>query len=580
MSLKFKFLSIGAISSLLAIILAVMGIVGEVQFTRLIAESETASVGLRNHMFGDMMHDGLRSDVYRALYAAEAAPETSAEVIAATQEHAELFRSSVAANKKLPLSQPIKNALLQLDKPLYLYISTSEAIVAAAFNDRVKALELLPKFNQDFSDLEVAMENASDVIGGEVTSVTKQAYSLSSVARLAMITALTFAVFIGAGITIYMWRALSVPLISLAEIIRRLGNGETDLTLPESNRKDEIGDMMRTVVVFRDNAIRNTELIAEQKAQELRAEEENKRLLEEVASQFEESVSEIIEAVSSSSRELSMTAQSMSSIAEKTSIQAAAVATASEESSTNVQTVASATEEMSSTILEINQQVIDASEASKKAVAEVETTAKQMKALVATGNEIDKVVSLISDIAEQTNLLALNATIESARAGDAGKGFAVVASQVKTLASQTATATESISSHIAEIQSASGIAVVSIDGIGKVIRHIEQSSTAIAAAMEEQGATTQEVARNIQQASSGAEEVAENISGVTKASQEAGAASVQVSTAADELSKHALKDKIASFLQSLRKEPENSSSTDDSTYKNTSRRSRQEKNAA
>jgi len=352
----------------------------------------------------------------------------------------------------------------------------------------------------------------------------------------------------------FIARSFSNPIISMTGAMQQLADGNMETEVPAQDRKDEIGDMSGAVQVFKENAIRNKELEADQEKQKQIAEEEKRKTMNALADDFDASVGGIVETVSSASAELNSTAQSMASISEETSSQATAVAAASEEASANVQTVASATEEMTASISEINTQVAQASEVSKQAVENVAKTTRQMDELAQTADKVGEVVSMISDIAEQTNLLALNATIESARAGEAGKGFAVVASEVKALANETAKATEDIAEHIQKIQTATKGAVISIDDIGTVVKQLEETSTAIAAAMEEQGATTQEISRNVQEAATGTQEVTSSIAGVTQASQEAGAASGEVTTAAGELSQQSelMKSEVEKFLKQVR----------------------------
>jgi len=410
-----------------------------------------------------------------------------------------------------------------------------------------------------------------------------EAYAAINNVHRIMLLALGMAVLVIAGVGMFIGKMSASPIQAMSAAMAKLADGDNEIEVPGLDRQDEIGEMSSAVQVFKDNAIRNKKLEAEQKGLELKAEKEKQRSLHEVASRFEMNIGEIVEAVAGSSAELNTTAQAMAGIAEETSSQATAVAAASEQASANVQTVASATEEMTASISAINSQVADASLASKNAVEDVAATAGQMNTLAQTADKIGEVVSLISDIAEQTNLLALNATIEAARAGEAGKGFAVVASEVKALATQTAKATESISEHIQEIQGATNNAVTSIDDIGKVIKQIEETSSAIAAAMEEQGATTQEVTRNVQEAASGTQEVTSNIAGVTQASQETGAAAGQVTAAAGELSKQSesLKNGVAGFLQELREgSAANRRESDDPNYKGPDRRGNKRENAA
>lgn len=349
-------------------------------------------------------------------------------------------------------------------------------------------------------------------------------------------------------------RGIARPISQTTGVMARLAEGDNSVEIPGMNRTDEIGEMSKAVQVFKDNAIENERLVAEQEAQKLKTEEEKKAMMNELADTFNDSVGGIIDSVSSAASQLNSTAQSMSGIAEETSSQSAAVSAASEEAATNVQTVAAATEEMSVSISEINQQISQASEAAQKAVSRVQQTGVQIETLAATADKISDVINIISDIADQTNLLALNATIESARAGEAGKGFAVVANEVKGLAGQTGKATEEIIRQVEEIQAATRQSVVSIEDIGRVINEVEEASSAIAAAMEEQSTVTMEITRNVQQAASGSDEVTRNIVGVNQASQETGAASGQVMSASEELLKQSdfLKAEVEKFVTHIR----------------------------
>ena len=273
-----------------------------------------------------------------------------------------------------------------------------------------------------------------------------------------------------------------------------------------------------------------------------------------LADNFEKNVKAIVDTVSSASTEMESTATSMASTAEETSQQATTVAAASEEAATNVETVSAAAEELAASITEIGRQVTESAKIVQEAVKEAETTNETVQALAENATKIGEVVQLIKDIAGQTNLLALNATIEAARAGDAGKGFAVVASEVKSLANQTAKATEDISKQIADIQTATESTVTAIGGIGKTIENINEIATGIASAVEEQGAATDEISRNVQQAASGTQEVTSNISGVTTAAKESGEAATQMLQAAGELSKQSevLGAEVDKFLVEVR----------------------------
>ena len=258
--------------------------------------------------------------------------------------------------------------------------------------------------------------------------------------------------------------------------------------------------------------------------------------LDELMKAFETKTNELVGTVAAAANQLQSTAKSMSGVSSKTNGQTAAVAAAAEEASANVQTVAAAAEELSSSVTEISRQVAQSSSIAETAVREAKRTNDIVSALAEGANKIGDIVQLISAIAGQTNLLALNATIEAARAGDAGKGFAVVASEVKSLANQTAKATEEIGQQIGEIQTSTKEAVTAIQSITKIIGEISHTSTAIAASVEEQGSATKEIARNVQEAAAGTKEVTVNISGVSQGASETGSAATQVLGAADGLS--------------------------------------------
>jgi methyl-accepting chemotaxis protein len=382
----------------------------------------------------------------------------------------------------------------------------------------------------------------------------EEAYaSVESVTHAMIIVLLvTAGVVLGIGVVVGM--SFAKPIVGLTGTMKTLAGGENQVAVPSTHRGDEIGEMARTVEVFKQNAIDMERMEAEKVEGEKRAAAEKKAAMNKLADDFEASVSGIVNSVSSQSTEMRSTAEAMSATAEETSRQATAVAAASEQASANVQTVASATEEMSASIGEINRQVGESVDITARANEEAERTNKTVQGLAAAADKIGEIVNLISEIAEQTNLLALNATIEAARAGEAGKGFAVVASEVKNLANQTAKATEEISAQINEMQSVSGDAVTAIAGIARTIGEISGIAQTISAAVAEQGTATQEIAENTQQASAGTREVSNTIAGVTQAASETGAAAQQVLSAAGELSQQSekLRAEVGGFLANIR----------------------------
>ena len=273
-----------------------------------------------------------------------------------------------------------------------------------------------------------------------------------------------------------------------------------------------------------------------------------------MADNFESNVKTVVESVASASTEMEMSARALSNTAEATSGQATAVAAASEEASTNVQTVAAAAEQLAQSVEEVGRQVHQSSTIASNAVEQARKTNEEVEGLASAAEKIGEVVGLINDIASQTNLLALNATIEAARAGDAGKGFAVVATEVKSLADQTARATDDISSQINAIQGATENAVGAIKGISGTITEISEIASAIASAVEEQSAATREIAQSVEQAAAGTSDVSQNITGVTTGANQTGESSGQVLEAASELSKQAemLRGQVDAFLVEVR----------------------------
>jgi methyl-accepting chemotaxis protein len=293
---------------------------------------------------------------------------------------------------------------------------------------------------------------------------------------------------------------------------------------------------------------------AERKAAQEQADAERASAMRDLADEFEAAVGKIVDKVSTTSMELELAAGSMSKTAETTQELSTAVASASQESSSNVQTVATATDEMAASVNEISRQVQESSRIANEAVAQADRTDSRISELSHAAGRIGDVIKLITAIAEQTNLLALNATIEAARAGEAGRGFAVVAQEVKQLAAQTAKATDEIRIQIAGMQTATHESVGAIKEIGGTIARISQIATTVAAAVEEQGASTQEIARNVQQAAEGTAQVTGNIGEVTRGASETGAAAAQVLNSAQSLATESnhLKMEVAKFLATVR----------------------------
>jgi methyl-accepting chemotaxis protein len=394
----------------------------------------------------------------------------------------------------------------------------------------------------------------NDKITAERTLRQAEAEQARETVRMTVAGAAAGSGLLGLALALGVGFSITRPIGRLADAMRRIAGGALDHAVPDRQRRDEIGRMAGAVQVFKDNMIRTEELAAEAETFKRIAAADQKAALTQTADAFERKIGNLAGLLSNSAADLQSTAQSMASTATETNQQATTVAAAAAETSLGMQTVASAAEELTASIGEISRQVAQSAKVTGKAVEDAHRTDAIVRALAEGAQKIGQVVELISSIAGQTNLLALNATIEAARAGDAGKGFAVVASEVKSLAQQTARATQDIGMQIAQIQSATAEAVQAIEGIGATIADVNTIATAIAAAVEEQGSATAEISRNVQQTSASTREVTANIAGVNQAANETGSAAERVLGAASGLAKQAdaLTAEVSTFVRGVR----------------------------
>ena len=354
------------------------------------------------------------------------------------------------------------------------------------------------------------------------------------------------------GLTFVVARGIAGPLVRLRTVMLDLAEGRAASDTLDIARNDEIGEMARAVEVFKENAEKRAALEQQARVEEADRNQRQQRIDSMIAS-FRDTIGSVLAAVEASMARLDSTAKTLSGVADEATAQAQSAAGASEQAATNVQSVATAAEELGSSVEEINRQVAQANTIVSQATTMASRTNEQVASLASAAQKIGDVVELIRAIAEQTNLLALNATIEAARAGEAGRGFAVVASEVKTLASQTAKATEEIGQQVSGIQSSTNDAVEAIRSIAKTMEDINRFTSSIAATIEQQSAATREIGRNVALAADGTGTVAENVGTVTTAIGEARRAAQDVLGATGELADagRRLQSSVEGFLKEV-----------------------------
>jgi methyl-accepting chemotaxis protein len=440
-----------------------------------------------------------------------------------------------------------------LAKTMKTYADAGQQVIAMAGFDAATASIFMGTADQAYAEAQKQLDALAEIAQHRKDAVIQSVHAEIRDARAVYVVSL---MAVSAIAIVAVWlvsNRISRPVTVMAEAMHKLAGGALETETPYAGRRDEIGAIAGAVQVFKETAQEAQRLAAERERQRAASEARAHRR-EELAQAFDAKVTGVLEMVTDSAGKMHATAGAMAATAEETSRQSGAAAAASEQASSHVQTVASATEELASSVGEIGRQVALSTKVAQQAVSEASDTNEAVKGLSEVSGKIARVVELINSIASQTNLLALNATIEAARAGEAGKGFAVVANEVKTLASQTSKATEVIGQQIADMQQVTHHVVDAIDKIGGTIGEISKIAAAIATAVEQQSAATQEIARNVQEAALGTSEVSQNIAGVSAAAGETGQAAGQVLEASRALAKEAdaLRGEVDRFLAGVK----------------------------
>ncbi|WP_282611091.1 methyl-accepting chemotaxis protein [Pelagibius sp. Alg239-R121] len=448
------------------------------------------------------------------------------------------------ANENLPhaLKQELSGLMDTYDKDFHAWAET-----------RMLLKETEPKLSDTFARMKDDFERTFAVAEEGLVVAEASLDEARDLTETIFVTVCLAVLGIAVILGVTIGRSVSKPIQRMTQAIVALSEGDTVQEIPSTNNKDEIGDIARAVLVFKENALERDRLEAEQSKQR-ETQAQRAQAVESLITAFDKTVSQALGTVTSASIQLDSTAKSMTDTATQTSERSSMAAQAAESASANVGTVAASSGELNSAILEISRQMAQSANVSNQAKDEADRTCETMNALADAAQKIGAVVNLIQDIAEQTNLLALNATIEAARAGDAGKGFAVVAGEVKSLANQTAKATEEISQQITAMQNSTVDAVTAIERVNGTIEQMAEIATAISSAVEEQSAVTQEISKNVQEASAGTSQVTTNIAEVSNATGETSQAANQVKDLASDLSEQAnrLGQEIGSFLTSVK----------------------------
>jgi methyl-accepting chemotaxis protein len=540
-----------------SMLIATVGITGAGQMEDLAQESKKAARAMRL----TAQVNRFVVTMNRAEYALAANPAEVADVEKAVVELRQQARKNFAEleglidQRQAAMLEQVHQTYTRYESELEKTIARAKTVGPVAMSEAQKVIygevlasrSVTDKLRDDIKVLADYTNNKSDSLADEASDTGDEiGLVLGLVAGLGIL--------IGAG---GAWAVASFgvvrPLTAALDCLRRLANGDLNLAIVGKGRGDEIGDMADAMLIFQENAVQRLKLQEQQEA------EQQQRLaraarIQNLVKEFENTMGNVVEVISSATTELEATANAMSSTAEQTEQQSGAVAAASEQATANVETMAAATEELAATVQEVTRQMHDARNIANEAAREAASSREQVEALEAAGERIGDVVAMIQDVAGQTNLLALNATIEAARAGEAGKGFAVVASEVKQLANQTARATDDIRTQVEAMRASIKAAADKIGHVAGVVERLNSVAASVASAAEQQAAATAEIGRNASEAARGTQEVSGTIHQVRQAAGTTASAAGQVLASAGELAHKTvdMRAGISRFIEGVR----------------------------
>ena len=560
LKLKAKFFILSAVATIAVGFLAIESFSILKNLASAAEEVDLSVNTLNTHVDGDMMHDAIRADVFNAQLALKNKDKKALEEVKGdVKEHTDRFSDDVKKNlARAGVPEDIKKVISDLAPNLEAYKQKALEVIDLTGkdleNETDKAKDKMPEFLESFGNMEKAQASASETISGWSSKVKDSQIALVDSSDHLIIIAAVIALLVVIAVPIFASLAVFKPQAKIIASMSLITKGDYQTPVPFKERKDEIGDIAKSVEVFRQNGIEKLQLEKMQEEQEKASIAERRKLMHDMANSFENKVKAVVETVAAAAEELCATAESMKTIVQQVSTKARNASEGSERTLNDVRSVAAASEEMTASVKEISEQVTRSNHIVSEAVQRTAEADVSTGKLTEISSSIGKIVGVIDDIANQINLLALNATIESARAGEAGKGFAVVASEVKNLAQQTTSATEEISRQIQDVQNISKNVVTSLSHIKDSIHKVDDVTGSVASAIEEQSAVTNEISSNMQAATGEVEGIGRDVNDVNNSTESALAATTQVLSASKMLSQQSqiLSEVIEQFLREVR----------------------------